>query len=148
MRGCSTSRNGAISARSARSGTARPVGCSANAVTKTKLSTAAPTIGAQGATRAASTPTMNGPMTNAVSSAADSYAIARENVRSRRSGSTRSPMSAITRLRDIAAVCGPVRPMAVATTSSSTSPGAAATTSGKSARRMPLASPTGMSTRR
>ena len=147
MRGRSSSRAGAIAPRSDATGTTRPVGCSANAVTKMKLSAAAAAIGAQGATTAASTPTTNGPITNAVSSAADSYAIAREKVRSRRSDETRAPMSAMTRLRDIAAVCGPVRPIATALARTTASAAGDPTTTGKSARRMPLASPVGTSTR-
>lgn len=68
-----TARMGArCAAASSPTTTTRAVGCSANAVTKPKLSTAAIAIGAHGAMRAARMPTRNGPMTNAVSSAADS----------------------------------------------------------------------------
>ena len=49
-----------------------PVGCSANAVTNTRVSTAAPIMGAAGLIVVASRPTTTGPNTNAVSSAADS----------------------------------------------------------------------------
>ena len=52
--------------------TTRAVGCRANAVTNARLSAAAIAIGAHGAMRAARMPTRNGPITNAVSSAADS----------------------------------------------------------------------------
>ena len=67
-----------------------------------------PKIGAQGAMSAARMPTRNGPMTNAVSSAADSYDMIRFVVTARRSGARRPAMMASNRLRDMAAACGAI----------------------------------------
>ncbi|BDH58540.1 hypothetical protein MTP03_34790 [Tsukamurella sp. PLM1] len=50
----------------------RPLGCRAKAETKSAVSTAAPIIGAAGDIVVASRPTMTGPKTKIISSAADS----------------------------------------------------------------------------
>jgi hypothetical protein len=91
-------------------------------------------------------PTRNGPITKAVSSAADSYDIARVNVRARTSGCIRSRISAMTRLRLIAAACGAVTPIRAATISTIASGMPDSTTSGKVASSTPLMSPTGTRT--
>ncbi len=87
-------------------------------------------------------------MTKAVSSAADSYDITRESVRGRCSASSRARMMPISRLRDMAAACGALSPMAAAAVRMSGSGDPAVTTTGKIPRRMPLRIPSGTSTRR
>ena len=99
--------------------TCAAVGCSAKAPTNTRMSTAAITSGIHGATAVASTPTRNGPNTNTVSSAADSYDIVDDVVRARRSAGTRSAMIVTSRDRDIGETCGAVAPIAKALSSTS-----------------------------
>lgn len=56
-------------------------------------------------------PTKNGPNTNTVSSAADSYAMVPEIVRVRMLSGIRSVMIVTRRERDIGATCGAVAPI-------------------------------------
>src|SRR5690606_27693617 len=86
----------------------------AKAPTNTTVSTAAPISGAHGAIQEATMPTTNGPKTNTVSSAADSYAMVDETVRTRTGSGIRSLMIATSRERDIGATCGAVAPMPTA----------------------------------
>ncbi len=122
-RGRNSSRAGACSGRvpSTDAAPARAVGCRANALTKIRPSTAAPITGAAGLRVVARRPTITGPKTNTISSAADSYAIAPFTTGVRRSFGYARPMMPTRRLRESGATWGMVAPMKNATERSAAS---------------------------